>query len=84
MLRASAVSGPTVRAVNASKQGRQVHGKLAFYYHTIVELLKYRPQQVRVRFDDGETIEVSTALVAVANGRFFGSGMNDRAGRRDR
>ncbi|MEQ1900403.1 MAG: diacylglycerol kinase family protein [Devosia sp.] len=69
------VSGPTVRAVNASKAGRRVHGKLAFYYHTIVELLHYRPQQVRVRFEDGEVIEVETALVAIANGRFFGSGM---------
>jgi YegS/Rv2252/BmrU family lipid kinase len=69
------VSGPTVRAVNRSKQGRQVHGKLAFYYHTIMELLKYRTERVRVRFDDGTIIEVETALVAAANGRYFGSGM---------
>jgi YegS/Rv2252/BmrU family lipid kinase len=69
------VSGPTVRAVNTSKQGRQVHGKLAFYYHTVVELLRYRAQDVRVRFDDGETIDVRTALVVAANGRYFGSGM---------
>lgn len=69
------VSGPTVRKVNASKQGRQVHGKLAFYYHTVVELLRYRSQDVRVRFDDGETIDVHTALVVAANGRYFGSGM---------
>jgi diacylglycerol kinase (ATP) len=69
------VSGPTVRKVNASKQGRQVHGKLAFYYHTLVELLRYRAQDVRVRFDDGETIDVHTALVVAANGRYFGSGM---------
>jgi YegS/Rv2252/BmrU family lipid kinase len=69
------VSGPTVRAVNASKQGRQVHGKLAFYYHTVAELLRYRAQDVRVRFDDGEVIDVRTALVVAANGRFFGSGM---------
>ncbi|MBN9344890.1 MAG: diacylglycerol kinase family lipid kinase, partial [Devosia sp.] len=69
------VSGPTVRAVNASKQGRQVHGKLAFYYHTVVELLRYRAQDVRVSFDDGETVDVHTALVVAANGRYFGSGM---------
>jgi diacylglycerol kinase (ATP) len=69
------VSGPTVRAVNRSKQGRVVHGKIAFYYHTIVELLRYRTQEVRVRFDDGEVIDVRTALVVAANGRFFGSGM---------
>ena len=58
-----------------SKQGRQVHGKLAFYYHTVMELLRYRAQDVRVRFDDGETIDVHTALVVAANGRYFGSGM---------
>jgi diacylglycerol kinase (ATP) len=69
------VSGPTVRAVNRSKQGRAVHGKAAFYWHTIVELLKYRSQDVRLRFDDGETIEVTTALVVAANGKYFGSGM---------
>jgi diacylglycerol kinase (ATP) len=69
------VSGPTVRKVNASKQGRQVHGKLAFYYHTVTELLRYRAQDVRVRFDDGETVDVHTALVVAANGRYFGSGM---------
>jgi diacylglycerol kinase (ATP) len=69
------VSGPTVRKVNASKQGRQVHGKLAFYYHTVMELLRYRAQDVRVRFDDGETVDVRTALVVAANGRYFGSGM---------
>jgi diacylglycerol kinase family enzyme len=30
---------------------------------------------VRVRFDDGETIDVRTALIVAANGRYFGSGM---------
>lgn len=69
------VSGPTVRAVNRSKQGRAVHGKAAFYYHTVMELLKYRSQDVRVRFDDGEVVDVRTALIVAANGRYFGSGM---------
>lgn len=69
------VSGPTVRAVNASKEGRQVSAKLTFYYHTVVELLKYRSQRVRVACDDGEAIELDTALVAIANGRYFGGGM---------
>jgi diacylglycerol kinase family enzyme len=40
-----------------------------------MELLKYRPQDVRVMFDDGEVIDVRTALVVAANGRYFGSGM---------
>ena len=69
------VSGPTVRAVNAAKQGRQVSAKLVFYFHTLRELFRYREQDVRVVFDDGEVREFRTALVAVANGRFFGGGM---------
>lgn len=69
------VSGPTVRAVNAAKHGRPVHAKAAFYFHTIIELMRYRSQPVRVTFDDGETIEVTTALVVAANGRYFGGGM---------
>ncbi|MEQ1768730.1 MAG: diacylglycerol kinase family protein [Devosia sp.] len=69
------VSGPTVRAVNAHKHGRPVNAKASFYFHTVAELLKYRKQQVRIRFDDGELIHVETALVAIANGRYFGSGM---------
>jgi YegS/Rv2252/BmrU family lipid kinase len=69
------VSGPTVRAVNAAKHGRPVHAKAAFYFHTVVELMRYQPQPVRVTFDDGEVIEVTTALVVAANGRYFGGGM---------
>lgn len=69
------VSGPTVRAVNAAKHGRPVHAKAAFYFHTVVELMRYRAQPVRVAFDDGEVIEVTTALVVAANGRYFGGGM---------
>jgi YegS/Rv2252/BmrU family lipid kinase len=69
------VSGPTVRAVNTAKHGRQVSAKLTFYFHTLRELFRYREQDVRIEFDDGEVIEVRTALVAVANGRHFGGGM---------
>ena len=69
------VSGPTVRAVNAAKHGRPVHAKAAFYFHTVVELMRYKPQPVRVTFDDGNVIEVTTALVVAANGRYFGGGM---------
>ena len=69
------VSGPTARAVNAAKHGRPVHAKAAFYFHTIVELMRFRSQPVRVIFDSGESIEVTTALVVAANGRYFGGGM---------
>lgn len=69
------VSGPTVRAVNAAKANRPVSARLAFYYHTLRELIRYREQNIRVILDDSAPIELRTALVAIANGRFFGSGM---------
>ncbi|MEO6012169.1 MAG: diacylglycerol kinase family protein [Devosia sp.] len=69
------VSGPTVRAVNASKRAKRLPPKLAFYVHTLAEMMKYRPQDVRVRFEDGTSIDVRTALVVIANGRYFGGGM---------
>lgn len=68
------LSGPTVRAVNAAKAtGRS--GKFTFLFHTLAQLLRYQPQGVRVRFDDGETVEERIAVAAVANGKYFGAGL---------
>lgn len=69
------VSGPTARAVNAVKSSGGVSGKAVFLWHTVVELLRYRFQTVRIRVDEGEPLEASIALVACANSRFFGGGM---------
>lgn len=69
------VSGPTVRAVNRAKANRPVSARLAFYYHTLRELMAYRVQRVSVVTDGGAAFEFDTALVAIANGRFFGGGM---------
>lgn len=68
------LSGPTVRAVNAAKaRGRS--GKFTFLFHTLAQMLRYQPQAVSVRLDDAEAIEARVALVAVANGRYFGAGL---------
>ncbi|MBX3577266.1 MAG: diacylglycerol kinase family lipid kinase [Rhizobiaceae bacterium] len=69
------VSGPTDRAVNAAKSGGRMSGKMVFLWHTVRELIRYRFQQVRVTVDDGNPLEATIALVAAANGRFFGGGM---------
>lgn len=62
--------------VNAIKRERRVlNARATFYIETIKGIMGYRPEVVRVRFDDGETIELETALVAVGNGRYFGGGM---------
>jgi diacylglycerol kinase (ATP) len=69
------LSGPTSRAVNAAKRSNAVSGQMVFMWHTVKELLKYRFQLVRITVDDQPPIEAKVALVAAANGRYFGGGM---------
>lgn len=69
------VSGPTDRAVNAAKSSQRMSGKMIFLWHTVRELIRYRFQQVRITVDEGEPVEATIALVACANGRYFGGGM---------
>lgn len=69
------VSGPTARAVNDAKTGDRVSGKAVFLWHTVRELIRYRFQDVRISVDGQPPFEARIALVAVANGRFFGGGM---------
>lgn len=69
------LSGPTSRAVNAARAKRKYGAKLVFMFHTIRELLRYRFQDVRVTIDGEAPIEARIALVAIANGKFFGGGM---------
>jgi YegS/Rv2252/BmrU family lipid kinase len=69
------LSGVTVRAVNADRRKGRVSARALFYWRTVGSFLRYRFQTVRVTLDDGEPVEARVALVAVANGRFFGAGM---------
>lgn len=50
-------------------------GKPAFMLGTFRGLAQYRNRRVRVRVDEGEPYEQSILNVAVANGRYFGGGM---------
>lgn len=69
------MSGATVRAVNADRRKGRGSAKALFFWRTVVEFLRYRFQDVRITVDDGEPVEARVALVAVANEKFFGSGM---------
>ena len=69
------VSGPTARAVNDARTGDRASGQVLFLWHTVRELIRYRFQEVRITIDDQPPVEARIALVAVANGRFFGGGM---------
>lgn len=69
------ISGPIARAVNVAKSGGGLSGKGVFLWHTVKEILRYRLQTLRVTVDGAVCYEGSIALVAVANGRYFGGGM---------
>jgi diacylglycerol kinase (ATP) len=69
------LSGVTDRAVNADKRKGRISAKALFFWSTVIEFIRYRFQEVRITIDDGEPVEARVALVAVANGRFFGAGM---------
>ncbi|MEQ1940249.1 diacylglycerol kinase family protein [Mesorhizobium sp. CN5-321] len=69
------LSGAVDRAVNADRRKGLVSAKALFYWRTVSEFLRYRFQHVRITVDDGAPVEASVALVAIANGRFFGGGM---------
>jgi len=69
------LSGVTDRAVNGDKRKGMVPARALFYWRTVAEFLRYRFQDVRITIDDAEPIEARMALVAVANGKFFGGGM---------
>jgi diacylglycerol kinase (ATP) len=68
------LSGPAARAINSARRGAGA-GKGVFLWHTVKEILRYRFQAVRVTIDDAVAFEGSIALVAIANGRYFGAGM---------
>ena len=69
------LSGPTSRAVNRAKRSGTASGQLVFMWHTIRELIRYQFQDVLITVDDAAPMEARIALVAAANGRYFGGGM---------
>jgi len=67
------IGGLVDRYVNESK--KRLGGKLSFFLAAARALLTYRNRPVRLRIDDGEPQALRINNVAVANGRFFGGGM---------
>ena len=69
------MSGAVASAVNADERRGRVSSKALFYWHTVAEFVRYRFQDVRITIDDAEPFDAPVALVAAANGKFFGGGM---------
>lgn len=69
------VSGEVVRAMNEGAHRAILPGPLRFQLASIREILRYRPRSVRVCVDGAEVHRGPITAIAVANGRFFGGGM---------
>ncbi|MBM4372701.1 MAG: diacylglycerol kinase family lipid kinase [Deltaproteobacteria bacterium] len=50
-------------------------GKVSFFLGSLRAMLAYRNVRIRLTLDGGETLERTTVVTALANGRFFGGGM---------
>lgn len=69
------LSGPVDRAVNRVKASRYFSGRAVFKIATLTALLGYRFKRVAIRVDGGAPLEARIAVVAIANGSYFGGGM---------
>jgi YegS/Rv2252/BmrU family lipid kinase len=67
------VSAAVATEVNTSSKA--LGGNMAFVWGTVKGMFRFEPPTVRVRADGGDAQSVSINVVAVANGRYFGSGM---------
>ncbi len=67
------MSGLVDRVVNESP--KWMGGTPAFFLGTVRAIARYKNQAVRLTVDDGDPIVEDVLTVAVANGRFFGGGM---------
>lgn len=67
------ISGVVDRYVNSTT--KVFGGRVSFFVGTLRGMVRYRNVPMRVRVDGRDLHEGPTALVAVANGRFFGGGM---------
>lgn len=67
------VSGVVDRLVNESK--KRLGGKLAFAMASLRATFQYENQRVQITFDGKDHVDATVYNVAVANGRYFGGGM---------
>lgn len=69
------VSGHIVRAVNEARPGQRLPGPMVFLFHSLLQILRYKPRNIRLRLDGEDVYDGPITAVAVANGAWFGGGM---------
>ena len=62
-------------ADEANKSSKVLGGKASFFLASLKTLLRYSDRKVRIGVDGGPLREMTITTAAVANGRFFGGGM---------
>lgn len=70
------ISGEIVEAVNAPGRKRILNGPVRFLVHSALAILRYRPYDFEVLIDGMLVHQGRLALVAIANGAWFGGGMH--------
>jgi YegS/Rv2252/BmrU family lipid kinase len=68
------ISADIATAANASRK-LLLPGKVLFFWHSMREIARYSPYGIRVQVDGAVVFEGPSALVTLANNRFFGGGM---------
>ncbi len=64
-----------VDSVNRARIAKLFGGAFAFAFHSAVDLLTYRDRPVRIMIDGAYDEIAPISTVAIANGRYFGGGM---------
>lgn len=67
------MAGEVVRTINRS---RKLFGSFSYYISSVQNLLSYKNKNIKIYLDDAvEPLHFKVVTVAVANGRYFGGGM---------
>ncbi len=68
-------TGKVVQRLNASRMRGLVPSALIYPFYIIAGMATYSPYQFRLILDDQEELELTCAAIVIANGRFFGRGL---------
>jgi len=69
------LSGAVVDSVNRARIAKLFGGQFVFAFHSALDMFTYRERAVRIRVDSAFDDIVSVSTVAIANGQYFGGGM---------
>jgi YegS/Rv2252/BmrU family lipid kinase len=70
------ISGEVVVASNKSRWIKKLGGAIKYFYYSLVTLLKYKSQSVRIQIDDNPAFECKLLVMAICNGKYFGGHMH--------